>query len=181
MTSIEHGLLLDFSEADLHFCSTHGVSCGGWNPGDALNVVSTRGLIDEAEFPYMSAFDNPPQTEPGDGLWQPHCRPESPNRNAYALKITRSSTLFDMVERKNYLSNVGPCVAAFDVYEDFDHYNGWSLSSRYWKLPGWSLRRSDWLFGSRAVLDLQKLVGSYPVCACDGRLFQNRLRRVQDR
>src|SRR5262245_27983552 len=32
MASIEKGQLLDLSEADLHFCSSHGASCGGWWP-----------------------------------------------------------------------------------------------------------------------------------------------------
>jgi C1A family cysteine protease len=36
MASIEHGQLLNLSEADLHFCSSHGANCGGFQ----MNPVS---------------------------------------------------------------------------------------------------------------------------------------------
>lgn len=57
MASIEKGQLLDLSEADLHFCSSHGASCGGWWPDQAIEQVKTRGIPDEACFPYAKAFE----------------------------------------------------------------------------------------------------------------------------
>ena len=51
MASIEKGELLDLSEADLHFCSSHGPNCGGWWPDEAIVQVITRGIPDEACFP----------------------------------------------------------------------------------------------------------------------------------
>lgn len=53
MASIEKGQLLDLSEADLHFCSSHGASCGGWWPDQAYNEIKNRGIVPEAIYPYM--------------------------------------------------------------------------------------------------------------------------------
>src|SRR3954469_1097064 len=62
MASIEKGQLLDLSEADLHFCSSHGASCGGWNQTDGFNQIKSRGVCDDAAFPYPTAF-------PGNDIW----------------------------------------------------------------------------------------------------------------
>jgi len=115
MASIEKGQLLDLSEADLHFCSSHGPNCGGWWPIDAINQVKIRGIPDEACFPYSTAFDPPPPS--------PKCI-IGPNRDARAVKVTDSNILFNVVDRKNYLSNVGPCCAVFHVFNDFFSYGG---------------------------------------------------------
>ena len=56
MISIERGRTQDLSEADLHFCSSHGAGCNGWWPGDAIGEVKSRGVTAETEFPYSSAF-----------------------------------------------------------------------------------------------------------------------------
>lgn len=121
MASIERGQLLDLSEADSHFCSSHGASCGGWNQNDCLAQIQQRGVVPDALFPYMAAFENPPQTDPNTHLWIPHCG-NVPNRAAAAVKIGSHGSLVSLVDRKNYLSNVGPCVASFDVYDDFFSY-----------------------------------------------------------
>lgn len=113
MASIEAGQLLDLSEADLHFCSSHGASCGGWWPDQAIDQVRLRGIPDEACFPYASAFAPPAPT--------PKCI-VGPNRDARAVKITTPGTLANVVDRKNYLSNVGPCCAVFHVFNDFFSY-----------------------------------------------------------
>src|SRR6516165_3381794 len=60
MASIEDGQLLDLSEADSHFNSAHGASCGGWNADACMEQIKQRGLVNEATLPYMNAFDNPP-------------------------------------------------------------------------------------------------------------------------
>ena len=114
MASIEHGQQLDLSEADLHFCSAHGANCGGWWPGNAYNVLKTRGVPDDACFPYASAFD---------GSGKPSCK-TSPDRDARAVKITESTTLVSAVDRKNWLTNVGPCCAVMYVFNDFFAYGG---------------------------------------------------------
>jgi C1A family cysteine protease len=115
MASIEKGELLDLSEADLHFCSSHGPNCDGWWPHEAIGQVMIRGIPDEACFPYKSAFDPPPPN------------PKSiigPNRDARAVSVQQTSTLALMEERKNYLSEVGPCCAVFQVFDDFYSYAG---------------------------------------------------------
>ena len=113
MASIEKGQLLDLSEADLHFCSSHGASCGGWWPDQAIAQVKARGIPDEACFPYASAFAPPPPN--------PKCI-IGPNRDARAVKVTTSGTLANIVDRKNYLTNVGACCAVFHVFNDFFSY-----------------------------------------------------------
>jgi C1A family cysteine protease len=112
MASIEKAKQLNLSEADLHFCSTHGPNCGGWWPDDAYNVFKSRGVSDEACFPYSSAFD---------GSGKPSCKSCS-DRDARAVKITQSTTLVSAVDRKNWLTNVGPCCAVLYVYTDFYSY-----------------------------------------------------------
>ncbi len=115
MASIEKGELLDLSEADLHFCSSHGTNCDGWWPNTAIEQVKTRGIPDEACFPYFSAFDPPGPT--------PKCI-IGPNRDARAVKVSFSDTLALIAERKSYLSEVGPCCAVFQVFNDFYSYGG---------------------------------------------------------
>ncbi len=115
MASIEKGQLLDLSEADLHFCSSHGASCGGWWPDQAIGQVKTRGIPDDACFPYADAFAAPPPN--------PKCV-IGPNRDARAVKVTNSGTVANVVDRKNYLTNVGPCCAVLHVFNDFFSYGG---------------------------------------------------------
>lgn len=115
----------DLSEADQHFCSSHGAHCGGWNNHTSLDQVRTRGITTEASFPYMDAFDNPPQpANPSDpnSLWAAHCQPQS-------LRALRTYTITNFTahngdDRKTYLSTVGPMICAFTVYQDFDNYDG---------------------------------------------------------
>jgi hypothetical protein len=122
MASIELGQLLDLSEADSHFCSSHGVSCGGWNQNDCLEQIKQRGVVPDALFPYMSAFASPPQVDPNPPhYWIPHCA-NIVNRAASAVKIGAHGSLVSIVDRKNYLSDHGPCAASFDVYDDFYSY-----------------------------------------------------------
>lgn len=123
---IELGIAnLHLSEADQHFCSSHGASCGGWNNHSALDQIRTRGVVTDSVFPYMTAFDNPPQvTNPADpdSLWKAYCRPEV-LRWLHSYSIT-NFTAYTGEDRKSYLSSVGPLVCGFTVYQDFDHYAG---------------------------------------------------------
>ena len=113
MASIERGELLDLSEADLHFCSSHGENCNGWWPDNAIAEVKARGIPDEASFPYAEAFNAPPPT--------PRCFVR-PDRDRRVVKIRTSGTLSNVVDRKNYLSTVGPCCAVLHVFNDFYSY-----------------------------------------------------------
>jgi len=116
MASIEKGQLLDLSEADQHFCSSHGANCGGWNHEDAFNQIKTRGVCDEACFPYASAF-------PSNNIWAspPACH-VAPDRNARAVKISVLHDLNTYQDAKNYLTSTGPIAVAFAVYADFYSY-----------------------------------------------------------
>lgn len=121
---------LTLSAADQHFCSSHGANCGGWNEPDALGQLKSRGVVPENVFPYMTAFDNPPQADPEqDGLWVAHCRGEV-NRKERRYRIADYSAWPSSVAgipfdaRKYYLANFGPMAMAFTVYEDFDSYGG---------------------------------------------------------
>ena len=112
MASIELGTPLDLSEADLHFCSDHGANCGGWWPTPAYSALQTRGTPDEVCFPYNSAFNS----------GNPSCLTGS-SRNARAVKVAETTTLSSIEERKNWLTNVGPCTVVFRVFDDFFAYS----------------------------------------------------------
>jgi C1A family cysteine protease len=126
MVGVEHNSAsVHLSEADQHFCSPHGPNCGGWNNGDALNQIKSRGVVADADFPYMTAFDKPPVDDPSflpDHIWVAHCRPVS-DRNRKIFNVTEVAA-WTGDTRKIYLAHVGPLVCGFTVYEDFDHYAG---------------------------------------------------------
>ncbi len=116
MASIEHGRLLDLSEADLHFCSPHGASCGGWWPDPALAWARDTGLVEDRLAPYAAAFASPPVADPADpGVWQPRCggAPADGRR----VRISRFEAIADVPSRKAHLTRTGPMLA---VMEDFD-------------------------------------------------------------
>ena len=127
MVAIEEGVSpVHLSEADSHFCSSHGANCGGWNNGDCLGQIKSRGVVSDADYPYMTAFDSPPVGDPNDipdHLWIAHCRTMIANRNNKIYKINEI-TAWTGDDRKTYLANVGPLVCGFTVYEDFDNYGG---------------------------------------------------------
>jgi hypothetical protein len=127
MVAIEQGVgSVHLSEADSHFCSSHGANCGGWNNGDCLGQIKSRGVLSDADYPYMTAFDSPPVGDPNDipdHLWIAHCRTMIPDRVRKIYKINDISA-WTGDDRKTYIANVGPLVCGFTVYQDFDHYNG---------------------------------------------------------
>lgn len=116
MAHIETGRWVDLSEADSHFCSSHGANCGGWWPDQCLDQIIARGVCDEAGFPYASAF-------PNNDIWSgpPTCK-LAPNRDSRITKITARHALGDANAAKNHLSNIGPVTGCLDVYTDFFHY-----------------------------------------------------------
>ena len=118
MAHIERGVWIDLSEADSHFCSSHGANCGGWWPDQCLDQAKSRGVCDDPCFPYASAF-------PNNDIWSgpPKCK-LCADRNARAVKITNRVHLQDATAAKNHLSSVGPVAGCFDVYQDFFSYSG---------------------------------------------------------
>ncbi|TIN97543.1 MAG: hypothetical protein E5Y06_04685 [Mesorhizobium sp.] len=118
MSHIETGRWFDLSEADSHFCSSHGANCGGWWPDQCLDQIKGRGVCDEAGFPYPSAF-------PNNDIWSgpPACH-AAPNRPARISKLTAVHKLVDANAIKNHLSSVGPVAGCFTVYNDFFNYSG---------------------------------------------------------
>jgi C1A family cysteine protease len=114
MALIRANQTLDLAEADLHFCSSHGESCGGWWPSDALESLRTRGVTSEAKFPYNTAFTPAPG---------PHCI-VAPDRDSYVVKVTEYQSFASTADRKAWLVNTGPVCAVFHVYDDFFAYGG---------------------------------------------------------
>jgi hypothetical protein len=109
------------SQADQHFCSSHGANCGGWNNATSLGQVQARGIVTDNVFPYNSAFDSPPVLD-ASGEWVAHCRPETfRDINAYGIA---GCTAWTGDARKTYLATTGPLICGFTVYQDFDHYGG---------------------------------------------------------
>ncbi|HEY6886814.1 MAG TPA: C1 family peptidase [Solirubrobacter sp.] len=109
------------SQADQHFCSSHGANCGGWNNATSLGQVHARGIVTDNVFPYASAFDHPPVVD-ASGEWVAHCRPETfRDINTYGID---GYTAWTGDARKTYLATTGPLICGFTVYQDFDHYGG---------------------------------------------------------
>lgn len=106
MALIQHDQTLDLSEADAHFCSSHGANCNGWWPSDALGQLQSRGVADEACCPYHLPAA---------------CAPCA-DRNARAVKVGNWTTAASAADRKTWLTNTGPMCAVFDVYTDFFSY-----------------------------------------------------------
>ncbi|WP_319587246.1 C1 family peptidase [uncultured Desulfobulbus sp.] len=118
MCLIERNISLDLSEADLHFCSSHGANCEGWFPSDALDSAKNRGVCEEIYFPYNSAF----VSKSGDG-WTAQCV-ANVARNSHVTKITSSDWYKKNSSKKKHLLNYGPLIACFKVYDDFFSYGG---------------------------------------------------------
>jgi C1A family cysteine protease len=103
-------LTVDLSEAHLFYC--HGASEGrkcsnGWWPEQALEAVRSKGIVDEACFPYT----------PGDQA----CRPCS-DASSRLVKITSWRSLSSIAEMKTWIAEKGPLIGCFTVYEDFRSY-----------------------------------------------------------
>jgi hypothetical protein len=125
MALIEKNVTFDLSEADQHFCSSHGAGCGGWNDAAAFAQIKSRGVCDEACFPYASAFPNNDAN-----YYYSHSEPPHPtcklcaDRSARAVKITDIHNMgADQVQIKNYLTNTGPVSCSLAIYTDFFNYS----------------------------------------------------------
>lgn len=124
MVMIEKGLMLDLSEADQHFCSSHGTTCAGWNDLDAFDQIKKRGVCDDAAFPYATAFpNNDINYYYKNATPYPTCK-KVKDRELRAIKITNIHNLgLDQANVKYHLSNVGPVAASMCIYSDFFGYS----------------------------------------------------------
>ena len=107
MLLIERNLGLDLSEAELLFCG--GGGCGGWWPDAAVTYLRARGIGREGCLPYQP--------------WDMPCAPCG-RRDGEAIKVTASTVLFDVGQRKDYLAWIGPTMCVFAVYADLYGYTG---------------------------------------------------------
>jgi C1A family cysteine protease len=117
MLVIEHGLVTDLSEAEFYFCG--GGNCSGWSHVTAINRALSAGAVRENVLPYTGTIQ--------------HC-PTIANRAFIRIKATNNASFTNNNERKAYLDNVGPMVACFYVYPDFDSYY-WGGSGIYSHIP----------------------------------------------
>ena len=103
-------LAIDFSEAQLFYChaKSEGRNCAnGWWPNNALDAFKSKGVVDEACFPYT----------PGDQVCKT-CA-DAANRT---LKISNYKRITNTREMKEWLSTRGALMACFSVYNDFYAY-----------------------------------------------------------
>lgn len=101
----------DLSEADLYYCKggPTGVNCNtGWLPSQALPYCTNPGIVDEKCFPY-SAGDQPCK------LCADSASRRFKSKSATAL-TSRTASI------KTWISQNGPVIACFIVYQDFFRY-----------------------------------------------------------
>jgi C1A family cysteine protease len=105
------GLAIDLSEAHLFFCHgpATGASCSnGWWPVDALNEYKSKGVADEACFPYNASATS--------------CTACSD----WANRVTKITGQKDLTNNpaaiKDWISTRGPVSTCFYVYDDFFNY-----------------------------------------------------------
>jgi len=105
MILIEHVATFDLSEAELLFCG--GGGCGGWWPSSAVTYLMSKGIGLEQCFPYVAT-----------NMACTTCT----ERDGEAIKVRNQTTIFDVTQRKQYLTHVGPTMCVFEVYGDFFGY-----------------------------------------------------------
>jgi C1A family cysteine protease len=125
MAHIEKNIWLDLSEADQHYCSSHGAINSGWNDAEAFDQIKSRGVCDEASFMFENAFPNNDPKYYFANPEPPHpiCR-MVPDRKSKAVKITTVSNFgSNQAHIKNHLTYKGPVSATLAVYNDFFSYS----------------------------------------------------------
>jgi Papain family cysteine protease len=125
MALIEHGVTLDLSEADLAFCGTHTNDCLGWVVEFALTDMINRGAVTETRLPYFQDFLPHHSTWNGD---VPQ-RIVIPDHDAHAVKVTRQANIYDVAQRKAYLTTTGPLACSITYYDEFGSFKGEGIYS----------------------------------------------------
>jgi len=143
--AIEHKMLLDLSEADAFFCSSHGAACNGWNLSQYFPANQQRGVCEGALFPYDTAFPNN----------NPTCI-INPLRPQNAFTYNKIHTITTLAGTKNYLATVGPIAAHMDVYSDFSKYSG----GIYKRSPGATLKGGHCI----CIVGYNDAQGGYYIC-----------------
>lgn len=120
MALIEKGVTLDLSEADLAFCGTHTNDCSGWNCVSALEDMISRGAVTETRLPYFQDF------LPNHSSWNGDVpqRVVIPDHDAHAVRVTNYSNIYDVAQRKAYISTVGPLACSITYYDEFGALKG---------------------------------------------------------
>ncbi len=100
----------DLSEAHLFFCGCGNCCDTGWWPSYALNYAQTKGVPDEACFPYQDR--NLP------------CSGSCADWRERVVKVTGWQEVLDVGARKEWLATKGPMIGCMAVYRDFFSYTG---------------------------------------------------------
>jgi C1A family cysteine protease len=161
-------LAVDLSEAHLFFCHARarGRTCStGWWPNEAFDDFKSKGVADEACYPYNLANTN------CSGLCS-----DWANR---VVKITGYQNLTSKpAQIKEWVSTKGPVSACFSVYEDFFSYKSGVYRHRtgalagghcvsivgYNDSPGYWICKNSW---SSAWGDMGFFSIAYGECAID--------------
>ncbi|MFN2590331.1 MAG: C1 family peptidase [Actinomycetota bacterium] len=98
---------LNLSEADLFFCGAGKRCSQGWWPTEALKYASSKGIADEACFPYVDHDVD--------------CTVCS-DKASRMLKVGASKELISPGDRKGWIDTNGPVIACMAVYADFFNY-----------------------------------------------------------
>ena len=104
-------LNVDYSEAHLFYCHAfaQGRSCAnGWWPRKAMEEFKSKGVVDEACFPYQTTNRN--------------CGAKCSDWQNRLTKISGFTRLTSISAMKNWISTKGPLVACYTVYSDFGAY-----------------------------------------------------------
>jgi hypothetical protein len=198
MALIEPAVTLDLSEADLAFCGTHTNDCTGWDCDAALTDLTSRGAVTEARLPYFSDF------LPNHTSWSPDTpqRAVIPDRDAHSVKVKNHGDIYDVAERKTYLSNVGPLVCSITCFDEFGAYKsgiftptnkainigghdilviGYSEAENYWLVKNsWDTSWGENGFGRIAYgscdIDIETSTEKTYFTSCDGVQIPDRVR-----
>ncbi|MGZ4250420.1 MAG: C1 family peptidase [Solirubrobacteraceae bacterium] len=111
MVRIEHNVWCVRSEGDLMKGLDWFAFQGGWHDPYAFDFLVNNGLADHDCFPF-SDVDAP----------YVHPYSASSDRVGRTVRLPTRARVVAAADQKQWLENVGPLVAAFDLFEDFDAF-----------------------------------------------------------
>jgi hypothetical protein len=118
MTRIEHNVWCVRSEGDLMKGINWFAFQGGWHDPSAFDFLVSNGLADHDCFPF-SDVDAP--------YIHPHSA--SPDRRGRTVRLPNRARTVANADQKTWLDTVGPLVAAFELFQDFDSFF-WTAASK---------------------------------------------------